>query len=90
MSRDFEENDLADMTPVDCDQMPFDIKDDPPKHKIKLVNRRDIFEKLYVESDGMSKKARYKYLCEKMRPYFKQQKDADEYVEKSWGQSLRI
>lgn len=89
MSRDFEENDLADMTPVDCDQMPFDIKDDPPKHKIKLVNRRDIFEKLYVESDGMSKKARYKYLCEKMRPYFKQQKDADEYVEKKLGAKLK-
>ena len=60
-----DEWDFTDMTPVESDDMPFDVE--PPKHKKKYVKRSEVFEKLYAESNGMSKKARHNFLCKGMR-----------------------
>lgn len=55
--------DFTDMTPVESDDMPFDVE--PPKPKKKYVKRSEVFEKLYAESNGMSKKARRNF-CAKV------------------------
>lgn len=70
-----DEWDFTDMTPVESDDMPFDVE--PPKPKKKYIKRSEVFEKLYAESDGMSKKARRNFLCKGMRPYFSKEQDAD-------------
>lgn len=54
---------FADMTPVELDDMPFDVE--PPKPKKMFVKRSEVFEKLYVESDGMSKNTR-RMFCAKV------------------------
>lgn len=79
--------DFADMTPVESDDMPFDVE--PPKPKKKYVKRSEVFEKLYAESDDMSKKARHKFLCKGMRPYFTKEQDADAYVDSKLDAKLR-
>lgn len=73
-----DEWDFADMAPVESNDMPFDVE--PPKPKKKYVKRSEVFEKLYAESDGMSKNARRKFLCKGMSPYFTKEQDADAYV----------
>ena len=88
MSRENQDEwDFADMTPVDSDELPFETE--PAKPKKKYVKRSDIFEKLYVESEDMSKKARRKFLRKGMRPYFKKEQDADAYVDSKLDAKLR-
>ena len=82
-----DEWDFTDMTLVESDDMPFDVE--PQKPKNKYVKRSDVFEKLYDESDGMSKNARHKFLCEGMRPYFTKEQDADAYVDSKLDAKLR-
>ncbi|HBW05609.1 MAG TPA: hypothetical protein DEF02_03370 [Clostridiales bacterium] len=87
MSRENQDEwDFADMTPVESDELPFENE---PKPKKKYVKRSEVFEKLYVESDGMSKKARHKFLCKGMRPYFTKEQDADAYVDSKLDAKLR-
>lgn len=74
-----DEWDFTDMTSVESDDMPFDVE--PPKPKKKYVKRSEVFEKLYAESDGMSKKARRNFLYRGMRPYFTKEQDAAAYVD---------
>ena len=45
-----DEWDFSDMTPVESNDMPFDVE--PPKPKKKYVKRSEVFEKLYAESTG--------------------------------------
>lgn len=73
-----DEWDFSDMTPVESDELPFETE--TPKPKKKYVKRSEVFEKLYAESDGMSKNARRKFLCKGMSPYFTKEQDADAYV----------
>lgn len=88
MSRENQDEwNFTDMTPVESDDMPFDVE--PPKPKKKYVKRSDVFEKLYAESDGMSKKVRRKFLCKGMRPYFTKEQDADAYVDSKLDAKLR-
>ena len=82
-----DEWDFADMTPVDSDELPFETE--TPKPKKKYVKRSEVFEKLYAESDGMSKKARRNFLCKGMRPYFTKEQDADAYVDSKLDAKLR-
>ena len=82
-----DEWDFSDMTPVETDDMPFGVE--PPKPKKKYVKRSEVFEKLYAESDGMSKKARRKFLCKGMRPYFSKEQDADAYVDSKLDAKLK-
>lgn len=82
-----DEWDFTDMTPVESDELPFETE--PPKPKKKYVKRSEVFEKLYAESDGMSKKARRKFLCKGMRPYFSKEQDADAYVDSKLDAKLR-
>ena len=82
-----DEWDFSDMTPVETDDMPFGVE--PPKPKKKYVKRSEVFEKLYAESDGMSKKARRNFLCKGMRPYFTKEQDADAYVDSKLDAKLK-
>ena len=82
-----DEWDFTDMTPVESDELPFETE--PPKPKKKYVKRSEVFEKLYAESDGMSKKARRNFLCKGMRPFFTKEQDADAYVDSKLDAKLR-
>lgn len=82
-----DEWDFTDMTPIESDELPFETE--PNKPKKKYVKRSEVFEKLYAESDGMSKKARRKFLCKGMLPYFTKEQDADAYVDSKLDAKLR-
>lgn len=82
-----DEWDFTDMTPVESDELPFEPES--PKPKKKYVKRSEVFEKLYVESDGMNKKARRNFLYRGMRPYFTKEQDAYAYVDSKLDAKLR-
>lgn len=87
MSQDFHEEDYADMKEVDCDVLPFEETATKPKKK--FVKRSSVFEKLYAQAREMNKKSRRKFLCNGMRPYFKNEEETEAYVDAKLDAKLK-
>ncbi len=57
--------------------------------KVKTVTRKEYFEELYEETKNLKKKERQRIITEKMLPYFKDERDADVYVQAQFERKQR-
>ncbi len=57
--------------------------------KVKTITRKEYFEELYEDTRNLKKKERQRIIVEKMLPYFKDERDAEVYVQAQFERKQR-